>query len=83
MGAMLLIAAIWVGLDALLIVAWCLVRARRQRHEVRGLIREAERVAGAARPLAAALNSGHAEDPAIRHPLGLGEEAAQGRLRPL
>jgi hypothetical protein len=67
MGELLIGGALWLALDVALLLLWITLANRRTRRQVRAMVREAERHANAARPLAAALNSGHAEDPEVRH----------------
>jgi hypothetical protein len=83
MHVVLHVVEVWVAVDAGLVALWMVLRARRRRTELRVLIRAAERHANATWPLVAALNSGHAEDPEIRHPLGARGQAVEGRLRRL
>jgi hypothetical protein len=63
----LVIAGIlWLVLDVALLALWAALTNGRDRWQVRAMVRAAERHANSTRPVPAALNSGHAEDPEIR-----------------
>jgi hypothetical protein len=82
MDELLIAAALWLALDMALLLLWVTLANRHTRRQVRAMVGEAERHANAARPLAAALNSGHAEDPEVRH-AHRRAQAVQAQPKPL
>jgi hypothetical protein len=83
MHELLIGVLLWVGLNIGLMGLWLVLGSRRERQQVRAMVRAAELYANlsAAPPLVAALNSGHAEDAEIRHARRR-SHARQGELRP-
>jgi hypothetical protein len=82
MQELLIGGGLWLVLDVALLALWLNVARGRTRRHTRAMVRADERYANDAGPLAAALNSGHAEDPEIRHSRRR-TQGAQAEFKPL
>jgi hypothetical protein len=82
MQTLLIGSVLWLVLDVALLSAWVALGNARTRRQARAMLAAAGHHANVADPLAAALNSGHAQDPEVRHARRRAQ-AVQAKFGPL